>query len=415
MTAAALDAYLVAHDDRLIALARDLIAIDSQIPPHADERAIAAFLVDVLADRGLDVRLAGDRDARPSVVARLTGDGGPVLALAGHIDTKPVGSARDQWRTDPLDPVIVDGELHGLGAADMKGAIAAMIVALDAVMATGTPPGDVVLALVADEEAGGSRGARLVAPELGDVDGLLLGEPSGWTHDWQGLHLVSRGSSCFRIRVRGTQGHSSLSDRLPFVNASERMARLLVDMADELELPFTPHPIGQTGPTLNRGVTVAGGTWFGVVPGEAEFACDLRTVPGMTFEGVRTAIEGWLDRRRALDPLLDVELVFEPGLEWVPPSDLAPGHPLVAATAAAARDVLGSPPPISIFPGATDAPWFTEADVPTLPSFGPGLIAHAHGPNERVSLRALRQAARIYARLAAGYGAGAPWTGKEST
>lgn len=403
-TAARIDHVVDSRRDALLELARELVSIDSQIPPHANERAISAFLAHQLEGRGLDVQVTGDSE-RPSIIARLRGGGGPTLALAGHTDTKPVGTGRAQWRTDPLDPVVKGGYLYGLGSTDMKGAIAAMIVAVDAIVAVGEPPGAIILALVSDEEAGGSLGARLVASELGDVDGLLLGEPSGWECDWQGLHVVSRGSTCFRIRVRGTQGHSSLSDRVPMINASVKAAELLVGMERELELTAPPHPIGDTHPTLNRGVMMSGGTWFGVVPGTAEYACDLRTVPGMSFDGVRAQLEAWLDRRRALDPELDVELIFEPGLEWVPPSEIDPGHPLVEIAAVAASEVLGERPELTVFPGATDAPWFAGAGIPSIPSFGPGLISRAHGPNERVSVRSLEQAARIYARIGLQFGA----------
>jgi acetylornithine deacetylase len=330
--------------------------------------------------------------------------GGPTLMLNGHLDTKPVGEARAQWRTDPLRAETVDGHLHGLGSADMKGAVAAMTIAAAALRDAGLRlRGDLVLAFVADEEAGGGWGSKRLAPLLGPVDACLIGEPAGWERDWQALHLVSRGSCCFRIRVRGTQMHSSLSDRMPSVNASERVAVLMVAIRDELELPFTPHPLGGVGPTLNVGVLLSGGVFYGVVPGEAEFACDLRTVPGMTEEGVRAALEGWLERRRAADPLLDVELSFEPGLEWVPWSEIDAGHPLVAAVQAAATEVLGASPPLGVFPGTTDAPWYDRAGIPTIPSFGPGLLTCCHGPNERVALDRLHEAARIYARAAAGY------------
>ncbi|MGB3375738.1 MAG: M20/M25/M40 family metallo-hydrolase [Microbacterium sp.] len=403
--AAALDLAVSARLDDVRALAARLIAIDSQIPPFGDERAIVNFLVTEVEARGLEACVMGD-PARPSLVATLRGGDGPTLGLCAHVDTKPIGESAALWTVEPLVASVRDGRLYGLGATDMKGAIAAMLVAVDAVIATGGSPGDIVLLLVADEEAGGSHGARLIAPELATLDALLIGEPSGWERDWQAIHVVSRGSSCFRIRVRGTQGHSSLSDRLPLINASERMARLLVDMVDELALPastFTAPGLSATT-TLNRGVTVSGGTWFGVVPGTAEFACDLRTVPGMTFDGVRNAIERWLEDRRARDASLDVEVVFEPGLEWVPPSAIPVDDPLVATVQASASRVLGAAPPLGVFPGATDAPWFAEAGIPTLPSFGPGLISVAHGPDEYVSLRSLGEAARMYAHTIANYG-----------
>jgi len=401
--AAVVDAYLEEHADELLQLTSDLIAVDSQIPPHGDERAIVALLRETLGPDDFDeLRVVAPEPSRPSLAARLRGTGGGrTLMLNGHIDTKPVGEAWDRWRTDPFTATVVDGNLYGLGANDMKGAVAAMVMAARAVRASGAPlRGDLVLGLIADEEAGAQMGSKYLAPQLRDIDAVLIGEPSGWTHDWQGIHLVSRGVCAFRIVVRGTQMHSSLSDRLPSANAALKLADLMSRMGDELTISFTPHPLGGVGPTLNVGVLVQGGTYFGVVPGRAEFACDLRTVPGQTRDDVATALEAWLSSRRASDPELDVELRFEPGLEWIPWSEMPDDHPLVASTRAAAREVLGEEPPLSVFPGTTDAPWYSAAGIPTLPSFGPGMLTSAHGPNEYVSISSLHQAARMYARIA---------------
>ena len=402
----ATDAYLAEHRAELTELVAELVRIDSQIPPYADERRVVAFLRERMSDLGLgDADVIAAEPERPNLVLRIAGaGGGPTLMLNGHLDTKPVGDASGLWQSDPLIPELRNGRLYGLGTSDMKGAVAAMTFAALALRESGaTLAGSLLLAFVADEEAGGTFGSKVVAPLLTQVDACLIGEPSGWEHDWQGLHLVSRGVCCFRIRVHGTQMHSSLSDRMPSVNASRRMADLLVSLEDELDLDVVPHPLGSVKPTLNVGVLVSGGVAFGVLPGLAEFGCDLRTLPGMSESGVRAALERWLDERRAANPDLAVELAFEPGLTWVPPAEIPPEHPLVLVTQSVAADVLGVPPPLSVFPGGTDAPWFAAAGIPTIPSFGPGILACAHGPNEYIDVESVCQAARIYARVAARY------------
>ena len=400
------DAYLADHQEDLLELTCRLIAVDSQIPPYADERDIVSFMSGVLSEAGFtEQEVIAAAPERPSLVTRIRGTGGGRhLMLNGHLDTKPVGEAADQWRTDPFTATIIDGDLYGLGSNDMKGAVAAMTWAARALVDCGVPlRGDLVLGFVADEEGGAQYGAKHLAPLVRDVDAVLIGEPSGWSQDWQGIHLVSRGVCGFRVTVTGTQMHSSLSDRMPSVNASLKMADLMLRMGDDLELPFTPHPLGGVGPTLNRGVMLRGGTFFGVVPGRAEFACDLRTVPGMTREGVVAALQEWADRAQAADPELRVEIELEPGLDWIPWSELEADHPLAKATDTAAAEVLGQSPPFSVFPGGTDAPWFAGAGIPTLPSFGPGMLTSAHGPNEFVSVRSLHEAARMYARVAADF------------
>jgi len=123
----------------------------------------------------------------------------------------------------------------------------------------------------------------------------------------------------------------------------------------------------------------------------------------MTEPQVRAAIEAWLRARREADPALDASIEFEPGLEWIPSSEIAPEHPLVEATQDAARRVLGACPPLSVFPGTCDAPWFSAAGMATIPSFGPGLLTCCHGPNEWVDLDRVHEAARIYAHTAIGF------------
>ena len=124
----------------------------------------------------------------------------------------------------------------------------------------------------------------------------------------------------------------------------------------------------------------------------------------MTEASVRASVDRWLDARRALDPALEVEVTFEPGLDL----GAAGRDRRRASRSSASRrrrpaEVLGAAPPLSVFPGATDAPWFDAAGIPTIPSFGPGILTLCHGPNEYVELERVHQAARMYARIAAGY------------
>ena len=96
-------------------------------------------------------------------------------------------------------------------------------------------------------------------------------------------------------------------------------------------------------------------------------------------------------------------MAFDDALGWLPWSELPAENPLVAAVQSAAEDVLGEAPPLGVFPGGTDAPWYTAAGIPTMPSFGPGVLTCAHGPNEYVSVESIHQAARMYARIAADF------------
>jgi acetylornithine deacetylase/succinyl-diaminopimelate desuccinylase family protein len=397
----AVDAVLAAHQGELTDLVGDMVSIDSQIPPHADERAIIAFLNDRLASKALGrSNVISCHAKRPNLITRIAGSGGGrTLLLSGHVDTKPVGDARNLWVTDPLVPSVREERIYGLGTSDMKAAIAAMVYAVEALKEAGVHlRGDVVLAFTADEEAGSTYGAKFVAghPEC-RADACLIGEPSGWQRDWQGIHIACRGLCCFRVRVHGTQMHSSLADRVASSNASTQMARLLLRAADEIQLEYEPHPLGAV-PTINAGVIVSGGVGFGIYPGLAEFGCEIRTLPGMTESAVKESVMTWVKRLSEEDSALQVDVEFEPGLGWIPGTEIDADHPLVLAVRAASERVLGVCPPLSVFPGGTDGPWFKAAGIPSVPSFGPGILTHCHGPNEFVSIRSVEDAARIYAQ-----------------
>ena len=394
------------HRDELLDLTRCLVAVPSPNPP-GDERAVVAVIVAELERLGLPgAEIVAKDPHRPNVVLRLQGQHpGPTLMLCGHSDTKPVGDPTP-WRTDPLEPVIADGRMYGLGTTDMKAAVAAMIYATAALGAEAELAGDVLLVINADEEYSMQFGSEYLATEYGlQADVALLGEPSGIDGpEFEFLHLVSRGISCFKIRVRGTQMHSSLSDRLHSVNANVKLAHVLETMARTLKLTYRPHPLCDA-PTVNLGVKVTGGVGYGVYPGLAEFYSEVRILPGMTRDQLEADIQRCLAALRRADPTLDVTLEFEqPPLDWFPATEVPSDHPLVAALLDASQQVLNRRPRLSAFPGATDAKNFQGlAGIPTIPSFGPGWLPLAHGPNECVGVESITQAAKIYALAAAQY------------
>ena len=390
--------------DQIIDFTCELVATPSETPP-GDERLVASVILNRLDKLGLrGATVVGETPERPNVILRQPGTGGgPTLLYVAHTDTKPVGDARSQWDTDPFTPSIRDGRLYGVGAADMKGAVAAFLYAAVALNQIDRPRGDLVLAFVADEEGGGRYGAQFLAAKYGlKADMALIGEPSGVTREWEYLPIGCRGVCCFVIGVHGTQMHSSLSDRLPSVNASLKLAELMLRMSRELKFDFAPHPLCPTGVTVNVGVQLRGGVFFGVYPGYAEFSTDIRTVPGMEREKVGREIRQFLEACQNDDPSLRVDLRFrdEPG-DWIAPTEVSANLPLVRALQNASEKTLGFHPPLSIYPAGTDSPKFQLiAGIPTVPSFGAGLISVAHGANEWVGTESIVQAAKIYALAA---------------
>jgi acetylornithine deacetylase/succinyl-diaminopimelate desuccinylase-like protein len=384
----------------VVELTERLVAAPSPNPP-GDEREVAHVVTDICAELGLPPpRVVAADPTRPNLIVELDfGSGGRHLALSGHLDTKPVGDAT--WSSDPFVGRTDDGHLYGLGACDMKGAVAAILLAAAELANDGCHGGRLSLVFTADEEHGSQYGSRYLA-ECGAVraDAIVIGEPGGIEYDWDRLHTISRGIANFSIDVYGDQGHSSLSDAKRLVSATQECARLLVRFAERFEPRFTESMPGLR-PTVNAGVRIDGGVGFGVVPGKASFAVDVRLLPGMGRSELETDLERFLDEARADRHGLRCEYHFEPPpRDWLPATEVPADAPIVGAARAALEAVLGTEPPTGAFPGATDACWLQGlAGIPTLPGLGPGLLERAHAADERVSLAALRQAVDVYRHL----------------
>jgi acetylornithine deacetylase len=397
-------AFLGEHEPGIIGLACDLIAAPSPNLP-GDETAPAAVVERALQTLGLlPATVRAMEPHRPNLLFTVeSGQPGPRLGICGHLDTKPVGEAATEWNTDPFSPVIDGDRLYGLGSTDMKGAVAAMIYAAAVVAAVGGPPtGSLTIILTADEEYGSAKGAEFLVRENAlHVDAIVLGEPSGVTKEWEAIRIVSRGISCFKVTVEGTQMHSSISNQIPSVNAVEAMGRVLAGLRSELHLRYPAHPLCPEGPTVNIGIRAQGGVGYGVLLGHAEFWSDIRTTPGMTQEQLRDDVEAALKRLESDALGASISMEFYVHLAWLAPTEVAADHPVVRACQVAAAEVLGTSPPLAAFPGATDAwPFQGIGGIPTIASFGPGLLPLAHGPNEWVSVESVLQAARMYALLA---------------
>jgi acetylornithine deacetylase/succinyl-diaminopimelate desuccinylase-like protein len=174
-------------------------------------------------------------------------------------------------------------------------------------------------------------------------------------------------------------------------------------MASEFRPRYPVDSLVPGGPTVNLGVTLSGGVFYGIYPGHAEFGIDVRTVPGMTQPELQADLEGFLETLRREDPELDVAVEPVPELAWFQPSHIDPAHPLVVAAQSAARDVLGRDVPLGTMPAFTDGTHWHLAGSACIPAFGPGTLLVAHRPNEHIEVAEVVAAARIYALTAMRY------------
>jgi acetylornithine deacetylase/succinyl-diaminopimelate desuccinylase-like protein len=208
--------------DEVAALASELIRIDTTNPGDNSgpgERAAAEHVAGLLAEVGLEPTVLESHPKRASVVARIPGQdpSRPALLIHGHLDVVPADAA--DWQVHPFSGEIDDGCVWGRGAIDMKDMDAMMLAVVRQRLNEGRPPPrDIVLAFLADEEAGGSYGASwLVDNHPGHFEGVTeaIGEVGGFsaTIGGQRLYLIQtaeKGMAWLRLTARGTAGHGSM-------------------------------------------------------------------------------------------------------------------------------------------------------------------------------------------------------------
>ncbi|MGW0393761.1 M20/M25/M40 family metallo-hydrolase [Streptomyces sp. NPDC003042] len=318
----------VSGEDEVVDLCRDLIRIDtSNYGDHSGpgERKAAEWVAEQLAEVGLEPQIFESHKGRASTVARIEGEdpSRPALLIHGHTDVVPANAA--DWTYDPFAGEIADGCLWGRGAVDMKDMDAMTLAVVRDRMRSGRkPPRDIVLAFLADEEAGGVYGARhLVDKHPGLFEGVTeaIGEVGGFSftvNENLRLYLVEtaqKGMHWMRLTVEGTAGHGSMTNNdnaiTELCEAVGRLGRhtwpvrvtktvrsFLDELSDALGTPLDPDNMDATlaklggiakmvGATLRNSAAptmLGAGYKVNVIPGQATAHVDGRFLPGYEDE-----------------------------------------------------------------------------------------------------------------------------------
>lgn len=374
---------LVRAED-LVGLTQTLLRIPSPDPPGLELR-LAQHVLELLRSVGIPARMMPFARDRANLVARLAGQGRrPPLIFCAHLDTVPVGER--PWAHPPYEGLVDHQRIYGRGAADMKGGMAAMILAMIALAGAGQEPaGDVYLALTAGEAAtlGGAR--RLVQAEALPRGGaLLVPGPTGLD-----VVIAQKAALWLQVITHGRGGHlacPALGSEDGDVNAIDRMIRFLSRL-DSLVFEQAEHPLlGR--PSFGFG-TIRGGQAINLIPDHCEATLDLRLLPG----------QDPADISRELINLGggEAEVIC---LDYKPAVETAPDHPFVLACQEARATELGSfsvPEGVSYF---TDAAVLGPALDAPMVILGPGDIAVSGIADEWIDIERLLSAARIYTRIA---------------
>jgi succinyl-diaminopimelate desuccinylase len=373
--------------DEVCRLAQDLISVESHVNAPGREAKIGRFLVTWFEEREIAAELQPVVEGRSNVVVRIPGGNGPRLMLNGHLDTVPGGDM-----VDPFVPRVADGVLWGRGACDMKGAIAAMCCAVVAVAEhVVSPRGELLFVGTVDEETG-SLGAKALVDSGLRPCYAVVGEPTSLR-----VGVAHKGSCFVRVTLSGRGAHGSVPEE--GVNAASYAVRVVAAVEGELRsaLARRVHPL-LGGATVSVG-RICGGTQPNIVAERCEVLIDRRYLPGEA-DGV-TEIEQLVGRVCAGVNGLTYSVQEMACTAIVPHVPLeTKGDGALVRAVQAAFDVVGIPEraPIGVTYW-TDGGHFAANGVEAV-ILGPGSIADAHGPSDRVHVSELVTAARLYAAIA---------------
>ncbi|MES9522631.1 M20/M25/M40 family metallo-hydrolase [Streptomyces capoamus] len=428
----------VTGEDEVVDLCRELIRFDtSNYGDHSGpgERKAAEWVAEKLAEVGLEPKIYESHPGRASTVARIEGEdpSRPALLIHGHLDVVPANA--DDWTHHPFSGEIADGCVWGRGAVDMKDMDAmTLAVVRDRLRSGRRPPRDIVVAFLADEEAGGTYGARHLVdhhPELFEGVTEAISEVGGFSFtvdDQRRLYLIQtaeKGMHWMKLTVAGTAGHGSMIHRdNAITELSEAVARVgrhrfpvrvtkttrafLDELGDALGTELDPEDMESTlaklggiakliGATLSNTANptqLGAGYKVNVIPGEATAHIDGRFLPGHEEEFLADLdrLLGPNVRREDVHTDKAVETTFDGALVEAMQSALLAEDP----TAKAIPYMLS---------GGTDAKSFDDLGIRGF-GFAPlklppelDFAGMFHGVDERVPVDGLRFGVRVLDRF----------------
>jgi acetylornithine deacetylase len=367
------------HMSELETLLAAMVRIDSTNPGLAGgpgEAAFAGHLARHFERLGLEVDLWDVAAGRPNVVGRLPGVGaGRSLMLLGHLDVVA------PWGPDAFEPVVRDGRMYGRGAADMKCGFAAAVLALEALVESGTRlAGDLLVAGVVDEEWE-SIGAEAL-PARWRPDACVLAECTDL-----GVVVEHGGFAWYEIESRGIEAAGA--DPEHGVDAIALLAPVLSGIS-QLDADLERRPHAEYGRGSIHASTIEGGTQLPAYPARCTLGVERCLIAGETVAQSRAEMDALLEAALAADSRFDAELRTVVAREAM---RMSPGEPVVRAVAEAAEAVLGRPARLCGDIGWGDSGLLVEAGVPCV-TFGP-VGSGEHTASESVDLASVAATAAV--------------------
>ncbi|WP_318477025.1 succinyl-diaminopimelate desuccinylase [Photobacterium leiognathi] len=369
-------------DSPVIALAKDLMSRPSVTPEDAGCQDV---MIARLEQLGFTIETMVFEDTT-NLWAR-SGTQAPLFVFAGHTDVVPSGPV-EQWHTPPFEPTIIDGYLHGRGAADMKGSLACMIVAIERFIAENPDHnGSIALLITSDEEGPFINGTTRVVDTLEarneKIDMCIVGEPSSTLNVGDVVKNGRRGSITGDLTVKGIQGHVAYPHLAnnPVHKALPALAELAATTWDNGNEYFPP--------TSFQIPNIAAGTGASnVIPGEFQVQFNFRFSTELTDTEIKRRVHSVLDAHG-----LDYDL------KWT-----LSGHPfltdkgtLVEAVVAAIEEVNHQQPELLTTGGTSDGRFIARTGAQVV-ELGP-VNATIHKVNECVKVADLEKLTDMYQKV----------------
>jgi succinyl-diaminopimelate desuccinylase len=408
---------IASREAEVVDLTQALTRFPTVNPPGDAYRPCAEYLGDRLRRRGFAVEYIraqgspGDSDAYPriNVVARWeSGRPGPCVHFNSHIDVVAPG---DGWTVPPFEGLVMDGRVYGRGACDMKGGLAASVVAVEALIESGLPlPGAIEISGTADEESGGYGGVawlaergwfskprvdHVIIPEPLNVDRVCIGHRGVWWSEITTEGRIAHGSMPFL-------GDSAIRHMGAFIDELEQ--RIYPELATlETTMPVVPE--GARTPTLNinsihggQPDVTGGGLPAPLVADSCRIVLDRRLLIEEDLETVKAGVRALLDGLSQTRPGFRYRMrdLFE-----VRPSMTERDRPVVRFTCEAVEAVLGRTPEIVCSPGTYDQKHVDRIGrLRDCIAYGPGILDLAHQPDEYVGVADMVNSAKVMALAA---------------
>ena len=372
----------MSSESSTLSLTKQLIARTSVTP---DDAGCQQLMIERLQKLGFAVTNLRFEDVDNFWAIR--GDQGPILCFAGHTDVVPTGP-EENWRSPPFEPTIIDGQLHGRGAADMKGSLAAMIVAVEQFVAEHPHhSGRIAFLITSDEEGVAKNGTLRVVEWLQQQqitpDYCLVGEPSSTSVCGDIIKNGRRGSLGCALRIKGRQGHVAYPHLAsnPIHAAAPALTELTQEIWDQGNEFFPATSLQISNINGGTGAT-------NVIPGELNLLFNFRFSTQVTDQQLRDRTAAILDKH-SLDYDLDWSLSGQPFL--------TPEGELVDAAVASIKQVTGLDSQLSTAGGTSDGRFIAPMGTQVV-ELGP-VNATIHQVDENVSVKDLDTLTEIYQRL----------------